>query len=104
MGAPAMRNEVHICDHENGHELSVDCWCEPTWINWVKNRYGVNALVVEHNDDRPSDVHRQVVLALRERDKHQVLPVEEGYVDAPWITRMLDEIPPFKVLPPEETR
>jgi len=97
---PTMRNEVHVCNADNGHALSVDCWCEPTAIRWVWNAHGVGALIVEHEDDRFA--HRIIVEACRERDK--ATPYDPDHmmgVDESWITRALT--PPWSPPPaPEE--
>ncbi len=85
-----MRNEVHLCAAGNGHELSVDCWCEPTSIRWHTNQHGVQMLVVEHNDTTLK--HRILVISERERDR--ALPYGQNEPDAPWITRVLT-LPPF---------
>jgi len=88
-----MRNEVHICHTDVGHNDSVDCWCEPVRIYWYTNKNNILMLVVEHNDD--SHIHRLTRTAVRERDKHLTgdgdgnTSVMWG-LDAPWITRALD--------------
>lgn len=100
-----MRNEVHLCNFQNGHTLSTDCWCEPVFINWVQNKFGVLALIVEHSDDTPE--HRTVVLARRERDR--TTPCVGNFVDlpinrcpeAPWVTRALDEFRTKQLPPPD---
>jgi hypothetical protein len=86
---PTMRNEAHITSAQNGHCLSVDCWCEPRSIFWVINAHNVPVLVVEHNDDTLE--HRLVVTARRERD------LSEPYSNNPsnaWITRVLADVRP----------
>jgi hypothetical protein len=93
-----VENEAHICNAPNGHMLSVDCWCEPVAIRVVRNKRGINVLVVEHNDDTLS--HRFVVVAERERDQSK--PYETNHPNASWITRALT--PPWTppLLPPHE--
>ncbi len=60
------RNEVHIYLHENGHELSEDCWCEPRGT-WYRNIHGVLIFVVEHDDDEKAEpVPHAIVLQSRE--------------------------------------
>jgi hypothetical protein len=90
------RNEVHVMNAENGHLNSTDCWCEPSAVQWVKNKHGVNVLVVEHNDN--TLMHYRTLLACRERDKLFVSPTSVHWgIDAPWITRTLDAVP----IPPD---
>ena len=84
MATKPQRNEVHICNAPNGHHLSVDCWCEPAAIRWIKNQWGVDILVVEHDDVTPQ--HRLTVIAERTRD------CMGAYLNEPnngWITRVL---------------
>ena len=90
-------NEAHLVSAQNGHCMSVDCWCEPVSIRLVRNRHDVLVLVVEHTDDTLE--HRIIVTARRERDRH------EPYANTPnngWITRVLT--PPWTplLLPPHE--
>lgn len=89
------RNELHLCDFANGHMLSTDCWCEPTTINYVQNRYGVWILVVEHVDYTAK--HRLSITAEREamllaeqssEESRRILYVNHS--EAPWITRVLN--------------
>jgi len=97
---PVMRNEVHLVDYPNGHHLSTDCWCEPTNIKWVRNKHGIDILVVEHSDDTAQ--HRVMVLDRREHSKRIITlrdPAERT-PDAVWITRILD-LPPSS-LPPHD--
>lgn len=88
-----MHNEVHVCNFDNGHEKSVDCWCEPTVIRRIRNRHGIDCLVVEHEDFTAAP--RGMVIA--ERNTNQSLlfvgrfvehPLNKS-IDAPWITRTL---------------
>ena len=43
--------EAHITLTDNGHEHSIDCWCEPVIIYIAKNNQGIEKLIVEHNDE-----------------------------------------------------
>ena len=93
----ADRNEVHITNTTNGHLMSVDCWCEPVSIRWIKNKAGIEALVVEHDDE----TLRQHADVLNERNLERANPWAGNYAGAPWITRALT--PPFTppLLPPQ---
>jgi hypothetical protein len=70
-------NEFHIVQFPAGHEMSSDCWCEPSLISWGKNRDGDPILLIRHHDD--TNTHHTVMLDHRNH-KHD------------WITRMLDTI------------
>lgn len=93
------RNEVHLCDFPNGHSLSPDCWCEPTNIYWVTNKYSLKVLVVEHRDETP--LHRIDVIADRNSHSRDQYGINEP--DAAWITRMLNRIGQRPTLPPGDT-
>jgi hypothetical protein len=58
------RNEAHVTDAHNGHELDVDCWCEPR-SEWRINSHGVRILVVLHNDAMPHHPQRANVVSMR---------------------------------------
>jgi hypothetical protein len=70
-------NEVHIFNAHNGHIYSSDCWCEPNRIQWRTNSLGVTALIVEHNDPEPTDLHHSGVIYARDQAED-------------WITLLLD--------------
>lgn len=70
---------VHLVNHLNGHDMSVQCWCEPAKIYWIKTKLGVEVMVVEHEDY--NDKHREVQLA----ERRAGLPPEIA-----WIDRALD--------------
>lgn len=93
------RNEVHVCLADNGHISSIDCWCEPVNIRWIRNKHGVDVLVVEHDDETLQD--RDIVLFNREVNRNSNL-YGAPMVDQPWITRVLT--PPFTppLLPPHD--
>ena len=57
--------EAHITLSDNGHEKSVDCWCEPVTIYIAKDTHGIEKLIVEHNDETLSD--RFTVIMNREK-------------------------------------
>jgi hypothetical protein len=86
-----MRNEVHVYYKSAGHENSVDCWCEPTWISLLRDLDGYPVLVVEHCDD--THKNHIVVVAERERDRN-------GATTDAWVTRVLTMGPPE--LPPHD--
>lgn len=75
---PPRRNEVHLVQCKNGHLMSVDCWCEPNKIYWRQNMFGVQYLVVEHEDD-----------TLR---NHEFV-IRERATDPDWVTRLLNGDP-----------
>jgi hypothetical protein len=70
-------HEMHFSQFKNGHEQSIDCWCEPV-VDWFRNNEGLFMGLVSHNDESP--LHRRSVLRSR-----QVMP--------DWITTILNEIP-----------
>lgn len=76
---------VHICEADNGHVRSPDCWCEPNRIYHYTNRLGIPLFVTEHNDETLK--HRIVVVSERERDFHDQTPES-------WVTRILEAVPP----------
>lgn len=87
-----MDNEAHICNTDNGHAMSSDCWCEPTDIRIVINVHKVPVLVVFHVDTFTA--HRALIIG------HRNLCINEPYSnnpDAGWITRALNSLFP----PPE---
>ena len=71
------RNEVHLTNIDNGHELDTDCWCEPTKMYWYTNQHGIKMFVVEHNDETAAQ--RSAVLHSREAGRD-------------WITAVLDSL------------
>lgn len=93
-----MRNEVHLVTAQNGHVLSIDCWCEPSHIEWVTNKLGIKMLVIEHDDETLK--HHILVNAERERDRRK--PCLDFHTDLDWITRALT--PPWTppLLPPHD--
>lgn len=74
-----MQNEFHIVQFPAGHEMSVDCWCEPSLISWAKNKMGEPVLLIRHRDD--TQAHHTVMLDHRNHKRD-------------WITRALDAINP----------
>lgn len=101
-----MHNQVHVSDYDNGHEQSIDCWCEPTQIIRQKNRHGIDVLIVYHNDYTP--YHRAMVLA--DRRANFSLPFLGQFVDhpqnqtphAPWVSRLLNPFGNPPLLPPHD--
>lgn len=73
------RNEVHVCLGPNGHISSVDCWCEPSSIRWITNKFGIKILIVEHDDQEPITMHHSGVVYARDRTQD-------------WITVLLEEV------------
>jgi hypothetical protein len=73
------RNEVHVCLAPNGHISSTDCWCEPSTIRWITNKFGVKILVIEHDDQEPITMHHSGVIYARDRTQD-------------WITVFLDTL------------
>lgn len=80
-------NEVHLTYTQNGHILSTDCWCEPVEIKMMKNKHGVPALVVEHQDWTLAQ--HSYVVDVRNMTMHTVCDNFRDFCD-PWITRMLN--------------
>lgn len=98
-------NEVHQTFTQNGHIMSVDCWCEPVVIETRVNKYGVEYLCVVHNDEHAlfyirtgEPVQRLEHLALR--TEHSRDPWNGNHHEAPWITRALDRVGLRPMLPP----
>lgn len=83
---PTMRNEAHVCNYLNGHEMSVDCWCEPVTVGRVVDPFGVPVLVVVHEDYEVKVRHRIVVLS----DREAAANPDDLPLDQPWITRALN--------------
>ena len=54
--------EQHICDPKAGHEHSINCWCEPSRVYWMKDYLDHEILVVEHNDEAKTP-HVEVIKA-----------------------------------------
>ncbi len=81
------RNEVHITLPGTGHELSTDCFCEPTRIYWYTNQHGIRMLVVEHVDEHSA--HHSTVLAARDLDLDSI---SDESPDSPWVTRALNAL------------
>ena len=71
-----VHNEAHLVDINSGHELSRDCWCEPSWEK-VLNPFGIEILVVKHTDYVP--YHHKHVLMCRE-------------MQPTWVDQILDSI------------
>lgn len=71
------RNEAHIVDFPAGHNMSIDCWCEPSAMYWMVDDNEQKIFIVEHQDDCP--VHHKTITA--ERDHVQ-----------DWITRNLNQV------------
>ena len=71
------RNEFHIVKFPAGHEMSSDCWCEPSLISWGKTPHGDPVLIIQHRDD--TNAHHTVMLDHRNKRRD-------------WITRALDNI------------
>lgn len=96
-----MHNEVHVVLFDNGHINSIDCWCEPTDIRRVRNKHGIDVLVVEHHDFSP--VPRDVSLFHRNSDIYTPFsdPINKS-IDAPWITRILAPYGDPPLLPPHD--
>lgn len=92
-------NVVHVCSAPNGHQRSTDCWCEPVQINWYRNKHGADVLVVMHDDVTLQ--HRIVIVSERERDRTKPADRAAGIDDA-WITRVLSDLDPPKLLPPHD--
>jgi hypothetical protein len=76
------KREFHICAAFNGHRASVDCFCEPVRIYWLKDLNGIPVIVVEHNDEGDVSVHRSTVIIQRDRVPD-------------WVTSLLDTVDPF---------
>jgi len=91
-----MRNEVHVCNAENGHANSTDCWCEPVSMSWIVNKFGVKVFVVEHYDETLK--HHVVVLAERQSSRTLDSTGSIRHPGAPWVTRLLDDV---KMPPPD---
>jgi len=92
-------NVVHVINSLNGHINSTDCWCEPSHILLMTNRYGIKILVVEHHDENSLE-HRLVILSRRERDRE--VKEEPNRIDAAWITRELNRAANPPLLPPHD--
>lgn len=72
-------NEVHLTEfRDSGHVLKVDCWCEPSHITLHTNKFGVEYLVVVHNDE--THFHHNMVL--HERD-----------IRPDWCSKILNAVP-----------
>lgn len=71
------RSEAHIVDFPGGHNMSLDCWCEPAKMYWITDDHNQKVFIIEHQDDCP--VHHKTILA--ERDAVQ-----------DWITKILNKI------------
>lgn len=67
---------MHFTQFKNGHEQSIDCWCEPI-VDWFHNAEGMSMALVSHHDEVP--IHRRSVVRSR-----QVMP--------DWITSILNEV------------
>ena len=53
--------EFHVCNEYNGHEASVDCWCEPTDIK-SKKVNGMIYKVIIHVDANPTNImHSEII-------------------------------------------
>lgn len=74
-----MAREVHLCRAPNGHELSVDCWCEPTLIRLDTRQDPEGILVVRHVDDESLHLHRAGMLFARDQAQD-------------WVTQFLNEL------------
>jgi hypothetical protein len=86
------RNEVHVCDLPSGHRNSVDCWCEPVKIYWIRNKHNVDVFVVEHNDE--VNKHHAVAVAERDFDINAGVSTPVRDPSAPWISRALNDADP----------
>lgn len=74
-----MAREVHLCRAPNGHELSVDCWCEPSVINLDTHSHPEGILVVRHKDEESLNLHRAGMLFARDQAQD-------------WITQCLNDL------------
>lgn len=83
-----------------------DCWCEPSNIFWVRNNWGVDILIVEHNDY--SDKHRSLQLAEQAEGIPQQLAwinhALYGTVTYPTAAHRDIQARGFKQLPPHEEK
>jgi len=93
---------VHLCNALNGHISSCDCWCEPVEIKWYKNKFGVNILVVLHEDITLK--HREIQLAERRAgipaELHWIDRIMDGALDYPIAAHR--DIPAIRQLPPHQ--
>lgn len=94
-----MHNEVHVCTTPNGHVNSVDCWCEPVSISRVRNKHGIDCLIVEHCDDTLA--HRSLVVHYRNMELDTPDYFGAG-LDSPWISRSLHPFGNPPTLPPHD--
>jgi len=54
------RNELHLVENLNGHELDIDCWCEPQGT-WTRHKHGILIFVVQHLDGKQTSHHHNIV-------------------------------------------
>jgi len=72
--------QVHI-SAENGHDHTVDCWCEPIPLGFFQNNDGTVVFVIQH--ENYTYKHRDEQLAERDRGEPAAIA---------WIDRILGRI------------
>lgn len=71
-----MVTKFHLCEYDNGHEPSEDCWCEP---------------IPEHGQG-PFGEHVMIVLHVDEMKHHRRLVVAARGAAQDWITQILEKV------------
>ena len=97
-------NEVHVTNGNNGHLMSVDCWCEPASVVRLTNNHGVEMLIIEHSDH--TLIHRQDVVHHRNVDsldhiRNPQLHIKVDSLDAAWISAILNKVW-LRAAPPQD--
>ena len=56
-----VRFDCHVFTPGVPHDLSEDCWCEPSKNYWVPDKDGKLLHVLEHNDTLGAEAHSTFV-------------------------------------------